>query len=248
MDDDTDPYEPGAERDPPPRRRGAGWNWLMVLALLVVTVVLIGLTSPLVLRSSKASERTQAINNARQVGIALVEFDREFGSFPDNGTMEAVAESIGYEHGSSGNNSNDYFRQLVAFGVQSEEIFFAKTAYTHEPDGIIRGSRALAPGEVGFGYVMLDATTGQNTSGNPGRPVLATPLLDARTDWSFDPGPHHGRAVVLRLDGSASVLPIRDHDQRVSVGKGRTMGENGDETVWGTGVNPVIKAPDKGPR
>jgi prepilin-type N-terminal cleavage/methylation domain-containing protein len=222
-----------------------GFTLVELLVVIVIIAALAGLSAPMILRQQKAAARTEAISNAKQVGLALLEFDQEYGSFPDNDTATTVAESTGTDLNLSGNTSNDYFRQLIAFGIQSEEIFFTKSAYTRKPDGVIVNSKALEPGEVGFGYIMLDATTGQNTSGNPGRAVLATPLLNAQTDWTFDPDPFGGKAVILKLDSSATALQIRDTDKKLSVGNGKTIEQTGDETVWGTGVNPVIKAPGK---
>jgi prepilin-type N-terminal cleavage/methylation domain-containing protein len=222
-----------------------GFTLVELLVVIVIIAALAGLSAPMILRQRKAADRTQAINNAKQLGLALLEFDQEYGSYPDNDTAETVAESTGTDLNLSGNNSNDYLRQLIAFGIQSEEIFFTKCAYTRKPDNVIQGAKALEPGEVGFGYIMLDSTTGQNTSGNPGRPVLATPLLDAQTDWTFDPDPYGGKAVILKLDNSATALQIRDSDKKISVGNGRTIEQTGDESVWGTSTNPVIKAPAK---
>jgi len=222
-----------------------GFTLVELLVVIVIIAALAGLSAPMILRQRKAADRTQAINNAKQLGLALLEFDQEYGSYPDNDTAETVAESTGTDLNLSGNNSNDYLRQLIAFGIQSEEIFFTKTAYTSKPDNVIQGAKALEQGEVGFGYVMLDATTGQNTSGNPGRPVLVTPLLDAQTDWTFDPDPYGGKAVILKLDNSATALQIRDTDKKISVGNGRTIEQTGDESVWGTSINPVVKAPAK---
>ena len=191
------------------------------------------------------SARTEAISNAKQVGLALLEFDQEYGSFPDDDTAEAVSESTGSTLNLSGNTSNDYFRQLIAYGIQSEDIFYTKSAYTRKPDNVVNDGNALEPGEVGFGYVMLDATTGQNTSGNPGRPVLVTPLLDASTQWEFDGDPYADKAVILRLDNSAKALQIRGTDKNVTVGGGKTLQQTGDDTVWGTNTDPTLVAPGK---
>lgn len=47
--------------------------WVMALTLLLL---LAGLTAPLVLRCRKLAELTEAVSNARQIGLALAEFDK----------------------------------------------------------------------------------------------------------------------------------------------------------------------------
>ena len=158
---------------------------------------------------------------------------------------EAVAALAGSGHNLSGNQSNDYFRQLLVAGIGTEEIFFAKTPYTRQPDNASSGGKALAAGEVGFGYIMRDATTGLSSSGNPAQTVVAAPLLDARNDWSFDPGPYGDKAVVLRLDQSVQQVPIRQTDQRAIVGGGWPLEQTGEDTAWGDRIQPVLKAPGK---
>lgn len=222
-----------------------GFTLVELLVVIVIIAALAGLSAPMILRQQKAAARTEAISNAKQVGLALLEFDQEFGSFPDADTAETVADATGTSLTLSGNSSNDYFRQLIAYGIQSEDIFYTKTQYTREPDNVITTGNALEAGEVGFGYVMLDQNTGQNTSGNPGRPVLATPLLNAAEDWTFDPDPYGGKAVILKLDNSAEAPLIRDKDKYVTVGGGRTLQQTGEETVWGTATNPTLVAPEK---
>ncbi|MBB5352779.1 prepilin-type N-terminal cleavage/methylation domain-containing protein [Haloferula luteola] len=222
-----------------------GFTLVELLVVIVIIAALAGLSAPMVLRQRKAADRTQAINNAKQVGMYLIEFDQEFGSFPDNNTAQDVKDSTGSSLDFSGNKSNDYFRQLIAYGADNEDIFYTKTPYTRKPDKNLEPGKALSQGEVGFGYVMLDATTGQNSTGNSNRPVLATPLLDAQTNWTFDMGPYGGKAVILRLDNSVEAPIIRETDNNVTVGGGKTLQKNGKGTVWGS-VQPVIKGPDAG--
>ncbi|MGB6221077.1 type II secretion system protein [Haloferula sp.] len=225
------------------KRKLRGFTLVELLVVIVIIAALAGLSAPMILRQRKAADRTQAINNAKQIGLALLEFDQEYGSFPDENTAETVTESTGTQLSFAGGKSNDYFRQLIAFGIQSEDIFYAKAAYTKKPDRAMNGADALEAGEVGFGYIMLDATTGQNTSGNPGRSVLAAPLLDALENWTFDADPFGGKAVILRLDNSVDAPLIRQTDDKVSVGNGNTLEQAGDDTVWDE--EPVIKAPQK---
>jgi hypothetical protein len=57
----------------------------------------------------------ETINNARQLGLAFLEFDNDYGSFPHESTIPLVLKSHpthGYDL--SGSSSNALFRQLFA--------------------------------------------------------------------------------------------------------------------------------------
>jgi len=225
--------------------RPRGFTLVELLVVTVIIAALAGLSTPVIMQQKKKAALAAATSNAKQIGYGLFEFDAQFGALPDNHTAEAVAALAGSGHNLSGNQSNDYFRQLLVAGIGTEEIFFAKTPYTRQPDNASSGGKALAAGEVGFGYIMRDATTGLSSSGNPAQTVVAAPLLDARNDWSFDPGPYGDKAVVLRLDQSVQQVPIRQTDQRAIVGGGWPLEQTGEDTAWGDRIQPVLKAPGK---
>lgn len=226
-------------------RRTQGFTLVELLVVMVIIAALAGLSAPVIMKQRKNADRTEATSNVKQIGLALMEFDSEYGSFPDNNTAEDVKEATGTDLNFSGTFSNDYFRQLLAAGLKSEKPFYCKTAYTKKPDDVITQTKALEAGEVGFGYIMISQTEAQNSSGNPGRPVVVAPLYNAQTDWTFDPDPFGEKAVILRLDNSASSVTIRTDNKFVMVGGGRTLQAVGDQSVWGTDINPVLRAPQK---
>jgi len=226
------------------RHNPRGFTLVELLVVIAIIATLAGIATPMILNARKAGDRTQAVSNAKQVGLSLFDFDQEFGSFPDDDTAEEVVEQTGTDLNLSGGTANDYFRQLIAFGMQSEEIFYAKVPGTKKPDNVITGTEALDEGEVGFGYVMLDETTGQSTAGNPGRPVIVAPLLDASTNWEFDPNPFDNKAVILRLDNSVQIPSINQRTNKVSVGGGNNLEDTGEDTVWGTNTTPALQPPN----
>lgn len=218
-------------------KRSWGNAVAMTAVVILLIMVIAGLTTPMMLRCSKATDRTQAINNAKQVGLALLEFDQEFGSFPDESTAALVhaASELSPKLDLSGSSSNAMFRQLIAFGIQSEDIF-----YCLHPEGIRKPDRDLSPGkalqagEVGFSYLLLGEGVAQNTSANPGRAVLVAPMKIGTEE--FWPKPFQDKAVILRLDNSVEAPVIRKKDGKVTVGNGKTLFDNGPETVWGDEV------------
>ena len=227
------------------RQQYRGFTLVELLVVIVIIAALAGLALPTIMKNKKAADRTEALSNVRQIGLGLFDFDTEYGSFPDNNTAEDVKEATGTALAFGGTFSNDYFRQLIAAGGRSEKIFWCKTPYSpKKPDDIIEPGRALEAGEVGFGYVMASQTDGQTSSGDPGRPVIVAPLYKAGTNWEFDPEPYGERAIIFRLDQSATAEIIRTDNRYVNIGgSGRYLQTPGDNTPWGADINPILRAP-----
>jgi type II secretory pathway pseudopilin PulG len=218
----------------------------MVLVAILILAALVLLSCPLFLKSRKASDRTEALNNIRQIGMSLFEFDNEYGSFPDNSTALKIPEQARNGYKLTGDYSNDYFRQLIAAGLKSEKPFWCKTSFSpKKPDDNFKtAAQALAPGEVGFSYIMASPTEGQSSSGDPGRPVVVAASYKARADWTFDPEALSGTAVILKLDNSATASFIRGDNKYITTGvAGRYLQTIGDNTPWGADATPVLRAP-----
>ena len=77
------------------QRRPGGFTLVELLVVIVIIAALAGLSAPVILKQRKAADRTEALNNVRQIGLSLFEFDAEYGSFPDNNTAEDVKEATG---------------------------------------------------------------------------------------------------------------------------------------------------------
>jgi prepilin-type N-terminal cleavage/methylation domain-containing protein len=224
-----------------------GFTLVELLVVIVIIAALAGLTAPMVIRQRKKADQTEAVNNARQIGMALFEFENEYGTFPDEETSKAVASATDTNAVGS-KNANDNFRQLIRAGIaQAESMFYAKTAFTKKPDGIMTSDQqALAAGEVGFGYLM-NKTAGFSAAGNPSRPIIAAPLKIA-LDGTFDSDFYDSKAVILKMDNSVTSLPIVSTTGNVKI-SGKTITETGEDTVWGkqdgaTGVVPTWSFPD----
>ena len=143
---------------------------------------------------------TATVANIKQLFIALIEFDNDYGEFPSDVTAKDVTEATGTNLTFKGGTSNAYFRQLIASMVKTEKIF--QIAGAKMPDDDVKDdTKALAKGECGFAYIP-----GLSSSDHPSTPVAFAPMVPGKME--FDPVPLGGKAVVLRLDGSVSAQAI----------------------------------------
>lgn len=202
--------------------------------LIIGVAMIAGLTAPLVIRQRKKADQTEAVSNARSFGLALMEFENEYGRFPDASTARRIAEETSATE-ISGSSSNARFRQLFQANItQSEQSFYAKAAGTHKPDGDITGDQALAPGECGFAYVENIRTD----DGIP-RPLAMAPFVKGGT--TFDRMPFDGKAVILWSDNSVRSVPIDRFTGEVMI-DGRNLLDPS-HPIWG-GVPPTLLLPE----
>ena len=231
------PEDPPLPPDPGLLNRQPKWFKPVFHGCIVASIlfVLAGLTAPMVVRSAKKSEQTQAISNLRHIGLALYEFETQYGTFPDDKTRYLVDKKHpGHGFNLSGKSSNAMFRQLFAADIiQSEAMFYAKLKGTRKPDDIITPGEALRKGEVGFGYIA-----GLSNKGNPARPVAFCPIIPG-TD-RFDPKPFDGQAVVLRMDNSVVSVKIDKHGHALMGGVNMLSPAN---PIWG-GEKIDIRCPE----
>ncbi len=229
----------------PKSKTTRGFTLVELLVVIVIIAALAGLTAPMVIRQRKKADQTEAVSNARQIGLALFEFENDYGSYPDPTTATAVTDATGSTLTLGTGSSNDFFRQLLAGNYsQSEKMFYAKISKTKKPDDNISGAEALKAGEVGFAY-MMKGTAGFNAGGNPGRPIACTPLLNNATDGTFDPAPFDSKAIILRMDNSATSINIKLDNTILLGGTGSGLTKTGKETVWGEMTDTVVIMPPK---
>lgn len=234
--------QPPPDVVPPPAGPAAlrSRRWLKIILVLgfgsIGLFLLAALVAPLVLRSKKKSNQTQATNNARQIGMALFDFESEYGRFPDETAVAEVKRQAGTTWDLKSETSNDLFRQLIVAGItQTEEMFYAKVYGAKKPTNLAgTEADALARGECGFAYLPPGKLAGLDSS----RPLAVTPLIPGTT--LFDPVPFEGKAVMLKADNSVQSYPIRD-DGRAIV-NGRDLFDPS-QLYW-SGAPLVIKWPD----
>ena len=188
---------------------------------------------PLIMNQQKRAHRAEALSNAKCFGLALYEFNEEYGSYPNAKTASLVASKTSTP-AEIGESSNSRFRQLIrAVIVPSEHIFYAKTYGSQKPDGDISGNKAIAPGECGFAYI-------DNTPSDPShpRPIAIAPFK-AGTD-EFDPLPFDNKAIILWTDNSATLLPINPSGQVLHNGQHILDPKH---PIW-EGTPPILLLPE----
>ena len=156
--------------------------------------------------------RAEGISHSREVHGALIEFDVQYGTFPNASTIPKVRNDTATSLDLGTKSSNDYLRQILALGFGNEKMFGIRSRRFSMPDNRFDGAEALKRGECGFAYVV-----GLSTSDDPTTPLLITPVIPGSN--RFDPDPFYHKAVILRIDGSAMSYPIMK-DGKIDMGGG----------------------------
>jgi len=184
----TPPAEPENRRSRVPK--------LALVVALVVGTAFVAVSWPVIMNQRKAADRTFAIGSLKQMNLALIDFDQDYGRFPDASTITDVGSATKTTMLLGDRTSNELFRQLVAAGNKSEKIFWAPSpGHRRKPNDVL-GTDALAKGECIHSYVA-----GLSTKDSPRAIVAMASMIPGTT--RFDPVPYDNRAVVLRIDGSA---------------------------------------------
>lgn len=174
----------------------------------------------------------QAVMSLRQIGLAMFEFETEYGEFPCERTADEVKKNSGTSAEVKAATSNDCFFQLMAAGIVDGDRFFSIGKPAAPPQG--EGKMPDKLRKCSFSYF-----TGMNAAGHPGRPLVIAPLVKGKP--LFDPAVLGGKAVVLRVDNSVQTFPI-DKDGRVRI-DGKDLFDPA-QPFWG-GKVPAIRWPEE---
>ncbi|MDA7537678.1 type II secretion system GspH family protein [Akkermansiaceae bacterium] len=223
-----------------------GFTLVELLVVIAIIAVLAGLATPAILKAKKNADKVQTINNAKQIGLAMTDFDSKYDSYPSEDTRIQL-EEIGLEV-PSGDDANSYLAQLiVSDSTDSEEIFYAKGVKgTKKGDGV-KDTRddILKRGENGFGYVMLSGSQALSSSySESATPLIVAPLKSGGQNPVFDDNPYSGSYVYLRGDNSVATGDIQKESGKALV-KGRGLSglfDDGPKSVWDD-EEPDVKAP-----
>jgi prepilin-type N-terminal cleavage/methylation domain-containing protein len=219
-----------------------GFTLVELLVVIVIIAALAGLTAPMVIKQRKKADQTEAVNNAKQIGLAMFEFENEYGSFPQGSLGDTINDRVGATGTTAPTTitySNDAFKQLMVSDIaKSEQMFFCKTSFSRvKPDNNTSGTtNMLKPGEVGFCYMLYSDDTALSSSVNPSTPLVVAPL-SSTTSTTFDKNIYDSKGIVLRVDQSVSSLNINTSGELVLVpassgATAQTLTTTGAGTVW----------------
>ena len=221
-----------------------GFTLVELLVVIAIIAVLAGLATPAILKAKKNADKAKTINNAKQIGIAMMDFDSTYQEFPSDDTRKEL-ESIG-EEVPSGDSANDYFAQLlINKSTDSEKIFYAKgvrgvkegdNVFKNQPDKILEKS------EVGFGYFMVSDNLPLSSSDASSLPLVCAPLKSGGPDPIFDENAYAGDYVYLQLDNSVVTGKIKDGKALLKNQGLKTITTTGEGSMW-EDMTPVVKPP-----
>ena len=214
----------------------AGIRKSTLIGWLVFCLLGIGgaaLLMPRIQKAGSGAVVVQIIGHAKHVHLALIEFDNDYGKFPDAETAAAVKARTRTDLRLGAANSNDFMRQLLAAGLGNEEIFYAPFDGSRKPDDSWEKDRALEKGECGFAYIP-----GYSSSSNGGYPLLISPLI--RGTDRVDARALHGKVVVMTISGGATTGTVDGEGHVIVFGKRLLDPAN---PIW-EGRSPVIAWPE----
>lgn len=223
-----------------------GFTLVELLVVIAIIAVLAGLATPAILKAKKNADKAKTISNARQIGIALSEFDNSFGSYPSDDTRQTL-EDEGVDV-PDGDTSNAYLAQLiVSKAIDGEKIFYAKGVRGSKEGDDITNSRdkVLEKGECGFGYVMLADNEALSASySTSATPLVVAPLKEAGIDPVFETNAYNNECVYLRGDSSVATNRLTEEGKATLTGqRGKNLFSVGDDTIW-EDDQPDVKGPD----
>ena len=181
-----------------------------LVELLVVIAIIAGLAAMSygpIMKQVKAAAKTNAINNSKQIFVALTSFASDNdGLFPNAGTAKT---------GETGGSAVACFTQLLNAGKIDEEATFwnAENIVLDTVDAVKPDEDGtLTAGENAYGYIE-----GLSSSSRTNLPIT----FDSSKDGAaFNTAVWDGSAIITKLNGSVKALPI-------AYGGGKPLNDDG---------------------
>ncbi len=225
--------------------RRKGFTLVELLVVIAIIVALASMATPQIFKALKRAAVAEAVNNAKQVKLALDSFATDFdGQYPSDDTAEYVAEG-----GTGTTYSNDYFRQMFLAGsTELETVFWVKNsavAASAAPDneikrgGRIQADMVLEEGDVHWAYV-----TDQTNLDTGSRPLILDGYKKDTSEW--DPDTWDNKVIVLRIDGSCKPTRMRVSDGKVLDWKGKDILSAQADAWDGESPTDLLKQPQPG--
>jgi hypothetical protein len=81
-----------------------------IVLLVFLIILLMFIFSPMFLKARKSVGGVQAVGNTKQIYLCLLDFEQDFGSFPDDFTAAVDPILVAFQ----GTHANAYLGQLIA--------------------------------------------------------------------------------------------------------------------------------------
>ncbi|MFT5632715.1 MAG: prepilin-type N-terminal cleavage/methylation domain-containing protein [Rubritalea sp.] len=202
------------------KRKRKGFTLVELLVVIAIIASLAGLSYGPIMKHLESSARTEAISNGKNVYTALL------------GYMTANDNS--FPSGTAITKPEDAFQKLLDGGFVSDKKYFwnkanSKTGValcsTDKPDNSVD---ILSPGENCWGYVN-DLFPGSDSN----KPII----FDSYNGSAFSTLTWQGKAVVVKVDGSARAMKIDYIGKPVDENGAGKTGQVFDDPDAATGVS-----------
>lgn len=191
-----------------PSARNRHTRAFTLIELLTVTAIIAVLSAaifPGVKASMRNAQMNAAMQNARQVAMALRNYAGDFeGTFPPAVDLETEEEY---------SSSNEVFRNLFIDYIDSERVFAVTgSAWGPQADGRIdEESEVLEPGENHWAYIAGLTTTSRSdwpllVDGSNGEGGYGSIQTEKGGLWEGS------KAIVVRVGGSAETVRLKGED------------------------------------
>jgi prepilin-type N-terminal cleavage/methylation domain-containing protein len=187
----------------PQRAPGCTRGFTLIELLVVITIiaVLAGVSMPVLQSAIMSGQETAAMQNARQIGLAMRAYANDQGGAYASGT-NSYGEQI--------KTSNDAFRSLIPNYIDSEQVF----AVAGSKDGpkadnkIDPYTEILKPGENHYAYIEGLTETSNSlwpliVDGANGQGQYSTSQSELGGLWKGT------KAIVINTDLSAHLTPLQ---------------------------------------
>ncbi|HEX4084582.1 MAG TPA: type II secretion system protein [Chthoniobacteraceae bacterium] len=178
----------------------AAFTLIELLVVISIIAILAALIMPSLTAAGMNAQMVDALNNARQIGLAMRMYAGDNSGNYVSGT-NSYSQPIVY--------SNDAFRSLVPTYVDNEKIFTIPraTVGSTTDNKINPDTNILTPGENAFSYIE-----GLNTSSNSNWPLIVDEDSGngyyTTTDGVLGGQFKGTKAVVIHTDISAALVPL----------------------------------------